>query len=155
MNEATDSMGFPKKWGEFADYYGYVDRSKESFIGEIEVIPRFRVEQWLEHIEPDVSPLPCVRDEHGEIREQSIKALLGKAQEEFIELVSEIAYVADVGAPTNDASLDKAHKHYVAEEAADTITAITTMLEALGIDADMRDEAQRRVNAKNRERGRL
>jgi len=100
-------------------------------------------------------PLPCIRDEHGEIREQSIKALLGKAQEEFIELVSEIAYVADVGAPANDASIDKAHKHYIAEEAADTITAITTMLEALGIDAEMRDEAQRRVNSRNRARGRL
>ena len=43
----------------------------------------------------------------------------------------------------------------LAEEAADTITAITSMLEAFGIDAEMRDEAQRRVNSKNRERGRL
>ena len=100
-------------------------------------------------------PMPCVRDEHGEIREQTVKALLGKVQEEFIEFVSEIAYIADVGAPTNDASPDMAHKHYIAEEAADTITAITTMLEALGIDAEMRGEAQRRVNNKNRERGRL
>lgn len=100
-------------------------------------------------------PLPCVRDEHGEIREQTVKVLLGKAQEEFIELVAEIAYVADIGAPANDASIDTAHKRYISEEAADTITAITTMLEALGIDAEMRDEAQRRVNEKNRERGRL
>lgn len=39
--------------------------------------------------------------------------------------------------------------------AADTITSITTMLEALGIDEEMRDEAQRRVNEKNRKRGRI
>ncbi len=100
-------------------------------------------------------PLPCVRDEHGEIKEQTFKVLLGKAQEEFIELVAEIAYIADIGVPANDASIDTAHKRYIAEEAADTITAITTLLEALGIDEEMRDEAQRRVNEKNRERDRL
>jgi NTP pyrophosphatase (non-canonical NTP hydrolase) len=92
-----------------------------------------------------VRPLPCVRDEHGEIKEQTVKQLLQKINEELDELKQALfirKYFLDMD-------------EHVAEEAADTITAITTMLEALGIDAEMRDEAQRRVNEKNRERGRL
>jgi len=110
---------------------------------------REEMERQPIHIEPDspVRPFPCVRDEHGEIREQTVKRLLAKIDEELNEL-KQAVFLADslphgqlIGA--------------VAEEAADTITAITTMLEALGIDAEMRNEAQRRVNEKNRERGRL
>lgn len=155
MNEATDSMEFPKTWGEFADYYGYVDRSKEIFVGEIEVIPRFRVEQWIEHIDPVVSPLPCVRDEHGAIKAQTVKQLFAKINEELDELKDSVVYGVDSGRLLSVAKDKTFCPEYIAEEAADTITAITTMLGALGIDAAMRDEAQRRVNAKNRERGRL
>lgn len=43
----------------------------------------------------------------------------------------------------------------IAEEAADTITAITSMLEVIGIDERIRQEAQERVNRKNREMGRI
>ena len=98
-------------------------------------------------IEPDlpVRPFPCVRDEHGEMKEQSVKQLFAKINEELDELKQALfirKYFLDMD-------------EHIAEEAADTITAITTMLEALGIDTEMRDEAQRRVNAKNRERGRL
>ena len=156
MTEATNSMEFPETWGEFADCYGYVDKSRKVFVGDVEVIPRFRVEQWLEHIEPAVSPLPCVRDERGEIREQTVKSLLAKINEELDELKfafreqDETESAGEVGCFLHGYEI----KH-IAEEAADTITAITTMLEALGIDAEMRDEAQRRVNQKNRERGRL
>jgi NTP pyrophosphatase (non-canonical NTP hydrolase) len=96
--------------------------------------------------EKSVRPLPCVRDERGEIKEQSvIKLLIGKINEELDELKEAVVvrkYFLDMD-------------EHIAEEAADTITAITTMLEALGIDAEMRDEAQRRVNEKNRKRGRL
>lgn len=40
------------------------------------------------HIEMDspVRPLPCVRDEHGEIKEQTVKQLLQKINEELDEL---------------------------------------------------------------------
>lgn len=92
-----------------------------------------------------VRPLPCVRDEHGEIKEQTVKQLLAKINEELDELKHALVvrkYFLDMD-------------ENIAEEAADTITAITTLCEALGIDAEMRDKAQRRVNAKNRERGRL
>ena len=157
MTEATNSMEFPKTWGEFADYYGYIDRSKELFVGEIEVIPRFRVEQWLEHIKPAVSPLPCVRDEHGEIREQTVKALLAKIDEELNELKEAVFRSEEYDNDLNEFShfIHEFEKKPIVDEAADTITAITTLLEALGIDAEMRDEAQRRVNEKNRKRNRL
>lgn len=110
-----------------------------------------------------VRPLPCVRDEHGEIREQTIKGLLRKINDEFDELKEAILgknyaqlglLMCAGGATKVPRMLDEDARH-IAEEAADTITAITTMLEALGIDAEMRDEAHRRVNERNRERGRL
>lgn len=157
MSEATNSMEFPKTWGEFADYYGYIDRSKEIFVGEIEeVIPRFRVEQWLEHIEP-VRPLPCVRDEHGEIRRQTVKQLLAKINEELDELKAAVLREVTTRNNLDDLAdgVDDDTDTDVAEEAADTITAITTMVEAIGINVEMRDEAQRRVNNRNTERGRL
>ena len=101
-------------------------------------------------------PLPCIRDEHGEIKKQNIKMLYAKINEELDELKSAVNgwrwYVATCERTAED---DAGWKKDITEEAADTITAITTMLEALGIDAEMRDEAQRRVNERNRERGRL
>ena len=94
-------------------------------------------------------PLPCVRDEHGEIREQTVKQLFEKINEELDELKERVFIYSFRSTMYDGELLD------IAEEAADTITAITTMLEALGIDAEMRDEAQRRVNQKNRDRGRF
>lgn len=96
-----------------------------------------------------VRPLPCLRDEHGEIAAQTVKRLFAKINEELDEL-KECIFIYSSRSTMYDGELDD-----IAEEAADTITAITTMLEALGIDAEMRDEAQRRVNDKNRKRGRL
>lgn len=102
-----------------------------------------------------VRPLPCVRDEHGEIREQTVKALFTKINEELDELKSEIILFQSLDVPCVVLRKSDEIWEEIAEEAADTITSITTLLEALGIDAEMRDEAQRRVNSKNRERGRL
>jgi NTP pyrophosphatase (non-canonical NTP hydrolase) len=104
-----------------------------------------------------IRPLPCVRDEHGEMREQTVKQLFAKINGELDELKESMLFGAEIGL-SYKAGHDAwypGEKQRIAEEAADTITAITTMLEALGIDAEMRDEAQRRVNNKNRERGRL
>lgn len=112
-----------------------------------------------------VSPIPCVRDEHGEIREQTVKQLLSKINDELDELKEAVLFSAGldetsgvVFRPTDDELVqccDTEGQGVIAEEAADTITAITTLLEALDIDAEMRDEAQRRVNNRNRERRRL
>ena len=102
-------------------------------------------------------PLPCVRDEHGEIREQKVKQLFAKIDEELNEfkaaVLREVTTRNDLGDICN--GVDDDTDTDIAEEAADTITAITTLCEALGIGADMRDEAQQRVNSRNRERGRL
>lgn len=102
-----------------------------------------------------VRPLPCMRDEHGEIREKTVKQLFAKINEELDELKDSVVYGVDSGRLLSVAKDKTFCPEYIAEEAADTITAITTMLEALGIGAEMRDDAQRRVNEKNRERGRL
>lgn len=88
-----------------------------------------------------VRPLPAVRDEHGEILEQNSRQLFLKIYEELHEL-TEVYFMGG-------------NAKEIAEEAADLKTAITTFEEWQGIDAEMRDEAQRRVNEKNRSRGRL
>lgn len=110
-------------------------------------------------LEEYIRPLPCVRDEHGEIREQTVKRLFAKIDEELNELKIAVIQEAMIDSDEKLDAIVEPVKYCplpkFAEEAADTITAITTMLEALGIDADMRDDAQRRVNGRNRERGRL
>ena len=117
----------------------------------------FKVRHGMEEY---IRPLPCVRDEHGETREQTVKQLFAKINEELDELKTEITYhgvavIADSAADAKEKLIQPLDIKAIAEEAADTITAITTLLEALGIDAEMRDEAQRRVNDKNRKRNRL
>lgn len=91
-------------------------------------------------------PLPCVWVGRKAIKNCTDKEHFAKIDEEVNELKEAVILYS---------SSDYGNLDRIAEEAADTITAITTMLEALGIDAEMRDEAQRRVNSKNRERGRL
>ena len=118
---------------------------------------REEMERQPIHIEPDspVRPLPCVRDEHGEIAEQPVKRLMAKIDEELNELKQEVIRFQSFDLQCVVLSKNSCIAKDIADEGADTITAITTLLEALGIDAEMRDEAQRRVNSKNRERRRL
>lgn len=103
-----------------------------------------------------IRPLPCVRDEHGAIKNQTVKDLVEKIDSELTELKWELAsYPSNYVAFYYAESVRPIEWVRIADEAADTITAITTLLEALGIDVEARNEAQRRVNSKNRERGRL
>jgi len=104
-----------------------------------------------------VRPLPCVRDEHGAIREQTVKQLLAKIDEELNELKEAVFVIYQTHSLCSQYGAYKpgTQEEAIANEAADTINAITTMLEALGIDADMRDDAQERVNQKNFARYRL
>lgn len=112
-------------------------------------------ERYKEEKGLGVRPLPCVRDENGVFKEQTIiKQLIAKVDEELNEM-KEAVYFSSPGDFLVNYIKPEAARERIAEEAADTITAITTMLEALGIDAEMRDEAQRRVNEKNRKRNRL
>lgn len=108
-----------------------------------------------------VRPLPVVRVGDNVVAEMPIKKHFAKIAEELDELKEAVigGYYADCRlfdvAGEEAGLLFDQEKERIAEEAADTITAITTLLESLGIDQKMRNEAQRRVNEKNRERGRL
>lgn len=105
-----------------------------------------------------VRPVPCVRDENGEIARQNIKRLFAKINEEMDELKDAVLIIYGLKQTPRDVPFDTPERDLLrrtAEEAADTITAIVTLCEALGIDADMRDWAIRRVNEKNRRRNRL
>ena len=104
-----------------------------------------------------VRPLPCIRDERGEIKEQTVKQLFAKINEELDELKRAVpSELWDnkirecLGNPALIVNLLP-----IAAEGADVKTAVTTLEEALGIDVAIRNEAIRRVNAKNRERNRL
>lgn len=102
-------------------------------------------------------PMPCVRDEHGEINEQTVKQLFAKINEELDELKEAVFVIYQIHSLCSQYGAYKpgTQEESIAEEAADTITAITTLCEALGINAAMRDEAIRQVNHKNFSRGRL
>lgn len=45
-----EAMLFPDTWEEFVKEYGYTDKSRERFVGYVEVIPVMRVNQWLDHV---------------------------------------------------------------------------------------------------------
>lgn len=49
----ADSMTFPKTFDEFAEQYKKVD-NKEVYTNGTELIPIFRVKQWLEHKSAEV-----------------------------------------------------------------------------------------------------
>lgn len=102
-----------------------------------------------------VRPLPCVRDEHGRIKEQPLKRLVAKIDEELNELKQAIIRYQSFDLPCVVLCKNSTIGKEIAEEAADVKTAITTLEEAFGIDEAMRDEAIRQVNQKNFSRGRL
>lgn len=77
-----------------------------------------------------------------------------KINEELDEFIW--ATLCEAGLATYARCVDCAsERQVIVDEAVDAITAITSMLEAMGIDEEKRSEAQRRVNEKNRKRGRL
>lgn len=128
---------------KYAEAHGCRDSSKVIKLDDAETANAWR--GLTDIIEP-VRPLPCVRVGGKVIKNRTDKEHFAKIDEELNELKEAVI----LSSSEYDGNLES-----IAEEAADTITAITTMLEALGIDAEMRDEAQRRVNEKNRMRGRL
>lgn len=89
--------------------------------------------------EKPVLPIPCTKG----FEEWSIKDYFQKINEELDELKEEVLWFRK-----------KRNKEMIADEAADTITAIASMLEAMGIDEKARQAAQERVNERNRQRGR-
>lgn len=111
---------------------------------------------WTDHI----LPIPCTKG----YEELTVKEWFQKINEELDELKAAVLAAAgsdegyinmEVDGEEVRASSHAYQEEAIADEAADTITAITSMLEAMGIDEEQRQEAQRRVNTKNRERGRF
>lgn len=45
-----DRMTFPNTWDEFEKIYGFTDK-EEIYTNGSRLIPSFRVEQWLEHLD--------------------------------------------------------------------------------------------------------
>ena len=102
-----------------------------------------------------ILPIPCTK-----VEEKTVKDWFQKINEELDELKAEVLsafYSLEVVPPDRPDLRNAEHDRMpkIAEEAADTITAITSMMEAMGIDENMRQAAQKRVNAKNKERGRF
>lgn len=114
-----------------------------------------------------VAPVPCVKDT-GCV---TVKDFLQKINEELDELKEAVTWwtcsadfkVEDtVEEIKNDVqgsrdTLDDyicGSRWHIAEEAADVCTAVTSLCEALTIDEHMRNAAQQKVNAHNKERGR-
>lgn len=106
-----------------------------------------------------VAPVPCVK----ETENTSIKDLFQKLNEEVDELKVEILKncyfddgIDDVRSILKSYKMDEDIKamQRIAEEAADVCTVVTSLLEAIGVGFEMRQEAQRRVNEHNKERGR-
>ena len=101
-------------------------------------------------------PLPVKRDERGEIEKQTVKQLFSKINEELDELKEAVQIgVAGLRSYACDSYISEGALEIIADEAADTITAITTLCEAIGIDADARAAAIARCNKRNQDRGRL
>lgn len=98
-----------------------------------------------------ILPTPCTN-----VKERSIKDWFAKINEELDEFKAAVLACATyemAEQPVNALEFDEC-EDVVAEAATDTITAITSMLEAMGIDEQARQEAQERVNKKNGEKRR-
>lgn len=110
-----------------------------------------------------VAPVPCVKG--WEVA--ALKIFFLKLDEEVDELKAEILAQCDFG--DNVKKIKEILDYYedsdvppqasggkmrIAEEAADVCTVVTSLLEAIGIGFEMRQEAQQKVNAHNKERGR-
>lgn len=101
--------------------------------------------------EKAVLPIPCTKG----YEDWKVKDCFQKINEELDELKNAIlSFGVDLDCSASQV-YEFVYDDIIAEEAADTITAITSMLEAMGIDEQQRQAAQRRVNEHNRQRGRL
>ncbi len=127
-----------------------------------EQIQTWREEQgcWKQpiHIEPDspVWPLPCVRANGKTFEKTTLREWLAKLHEEMTEMEEKAFGICGLDDYPQKEKLYGTHiETEFALECADVATVLASMQEAFGIDLEARNEAQRRVNAKNMERGRL
>lgn len=52
---SDDGMKFPDTWEEFEKHYGFNDIKNVYTFGNLRLIPSFRVQQWLDHLEVAVN----------------------------------------------------------------------------------------------------
>lgn len=110
-----------------------------------------------------VAPEPCVEG----WERASLKVFFQKLNEEVDELkaaildqcdfddnVNEIKEILNYYEDSDVPPQSSGGKMRIAEEAADVCTVVTSLMEAIGIGFKERNEAQRRVNRHNHERGR-
>lgn len=122
-----------------------------------EYIPVSEKDGIYKRVYTPVRPVPCVRDESGYLREQTVKQLFAKLDEEVNEFKAAVLREVTVRNDLSDIAdgVDDDTDMDIVLEGADVKTVITSIENALGYGVDRRDEAQRRVNRRNMERGRL
>ena len=48
-----DIMTFPQSWEEYEETYGFTD-TEQIYTNSIRLIPTFRVQQWLDHLQNNI-----------------------------------------------------------------------------------------------------
>lgn len=128
--------------------YGYC---QDKIFAEIKKSFTTSKQQEKKGMKEKILPIPCTK-----VGETSIKGWLQKINEELDELKNEVFYIADHPRETVTPLWVTCHTvSPVVDEATDVIIAITSMLEAMGIDEEMRQKAMERANKRNKERGRF
>ena len=134
-----------------------VNDIEQQFVNGGEAKPKkFQSERVGVSVPSPVLPAPCLRG----IDMRTMKALFQKLDEEVDEFKFEIMMQLDSLSddPTDVLKLIKAQEKNVAfriaEEGADVATIVATIVNAVGINETMRQEAQAYVNKHNHERGR-
>ena len=103
-----------------------------------------------------VRPMPCVRANGKTFEKTTLREWLAKLHEEITEMEEKAFGICGLDDYPKKEKLYGTHiETEFALECADVATVLASMQEAFGIELEARDEAQRRVNSKNRERGRL
>ena len=115
---------------------------------------KFQSERVGVSVPSPVLPAPCLRG----IDMRTMKALFQKLDEEVDEFKFEImSHLSDLKDAPEDVQLvvtKGADSFRIAEEGADVATIVATIVNAVGINETMRQEAQAHVNKHNHERGR-
>lgn len=99
-----------------------------------------------------VLPTPVKQVDGVDVKTLTMKQWFTKINEELDEFKEVMLRWSNLDGVGIDYYSDE---NAIADEAADVVTAITSMLEAVGIDERRRQAAQMWVNEKNRRRGRL
>lgn len=90
-----ERMGFPSTFDEFAKDYGFRDK-EEIYTNGSELIPVFRVKQWIEHISTTKNDLEVLDKIRAEIEESVLESLSDGGDDWFAaEKVNECLDIID------------------------------------------------------------